>query len=98
MDAKLKSIQDELRTRGTKRDKILADDTAWREEMEAAIHSRRSEIEDTREGTTACQGKSESRLEGKEPTSVDMDPVVAHQEISREDAALMPVGGQQKRR
>jgi hypothetical protein len=37
-------------------------------------------------------------LEGEEPTSVYMGPEVAHQEVPREDAAVMPVGGPRKRR
>jgi hypothetical protein len=68
------------------------------EGMKFAMQSMRSEIENTREETMACQEKTEARLEGEEPTSVDMEPDVAHQEVPREDAAIMPVGVRRKRR
>jgi hypothetical protein len=35
-------------------------------------------------------------LEGEEPISVDKEPEVAHEEVPREDAAMMPVGGLRK--
>jgi tRNA 2-selenouridine synthase SelU len=34
----------------------------------------------------------------EEPTSEDMEPQVAHEEVSVEDAAVMPVGEAKKRR
>jgi hypothetical protein len=69
MDANMKSIQKELRTSGTKIDKIQASHKemmvemrAWRKEMRVTV----------RKETMACHEKTETRLEGKEPTSVDM--------------------------
>jgi hypothetical protein len=53
----------------------------------------RSELKDTREETMAYQEKTEARLEGEEPTSVDMEP-----EVPREDDEMMPVGEPRKRR
>jgi hypothetical protein len=48
---------------------------------------------DTREETMACQENMEARPEGKEePTSTDMEPEVAHEEVPKEDAAVMLVG------
>jgi hypothetical protein len=50
------------------------------------------------EETTACQEKTETRLQG-EPASVDMTPEVAHeQDVSQEDAVVVPVGEPRKRR
>jgi hypothetical protein len=54
----LKSMQEQLRTRGAKINKILADDKAWREEMEASRNALRKE-------TMACQRKTDARLEGE---------------------------------
>jgi hypothetical protein len=43
--------------------------------------------------------REDVRLEGKEePASKEMKPEVAHEEILREDAAVMPVRGLRKRR
>jgi hypothetical protein len=39
-----------------------------------------------------------ARLEREEPTSVEMKPEVAHQEVLKEDAAVMTVGEPKKRR
>jgi hypothetical protein len=40
--------------------------------------------------TTDLNGNREE-MECEKPTSVEMKPVVAHQEVPREDAAVMPV-------
>jgi hypothetical protein len=46
-----------------------------------------------------CQEKTEAYLEGKEgPASEEMKPEVAHQEVLREGAVVMPVGEPRKRR
>jgi hypothetical protein len=53
------------------------------------------EASEAGEGTMACQETTEARLEGKErPASEEMK--VAHQEILREDAVVMPVGNRGK--
>jgi hypothetical protein len=72
---------------------------AYREqtkEMKPATQSMRSEIADTREEMMAYQRETEACLEGEEPTSVDMEPDAAYQEVPREDAEMMPVGGPRK--
>jgi hypothetical protein len=62
------------------------------------IHAIRSELENTRKETMACQGKTEASLEWERRTSVDMEPDVAYQEVPKEGAEVMPVGGPKKRR
>jgi hypothetical protein len=37
------------------------------------------------------------RLEEEEPTSVDTKPEVAHNEVPKEDAEMMPDGGPRKK-
>jgi hypothetical protein len=76
----LKSMQEQLGTNGTKLDKILAEDKAWREKMEAETEAIRAETKanmDTREETMACQEMMDACLECKEPASVEMKPEVA---------------------
>jgi uncharacterized membrane-anchored protein YhcB (DUF1043 family) len=68
-----------------------------REEMKAAMQSIQSELEDTRKETMACQGKTEARLECEKPISVDMEPEVEHQEVPKQGATVMPVGGPRER-
>jgi hypothetical protein len=46
----------------------------------------------------ACEEKTEVRLEEEEPTSVEMKPEVADEEVSSEDAEVTAVGGPKKRR
>jgi hypothetical protein len=98
----LKSMQEQLRTNGTKLDKILAEDKTWREKMKAETEAIRAETKanmDTREETMACQEMMEACLECKKPASVNMTPEVAHeQEVPLEDAATIPVGEPRKRR
>jgi hypothetical protein len=47
--------------------------------------------------TTDLNGNTEE-MECEEPTSVEMKPEVAHEEVPREDAAVMPVRGLRKQR
>jgi hypothetical protein len=70
--------------------RMEAEDKAWREEMEARRNAWRKE-------TMTCQEKTEVRLE-EEPTSVEMKPEVAHEEVPLEDAEVMPGGEPRKRR
>jgi hypothetical protein len=44
----------------------------------------------------ACQEKTEVRLEEEKPASRELKPAVADEEVPREDAAVMPVGGLRK--
>jgi hypothetical protein len=56
---------------------------------EVAVHPLRA----CRNEGTACQETTEAYLEEKEePDSDEMKPEVAHQEVLREDARMMPVG------
>jgi hypothetical protein len=70
--------------------------------MRAIIKAWSSDLKADRENgeeTMACQERTEARLEEEEePTSVEMKPEVAHEEVSREDAAVMPVGEPRNRR
>jgi hypothetical protein len=73
--------------------------------MEANVDSMKAELISTiknfkfnGEETTACQETMEARLEVEEPASVDRTPEVANEEVPREGAARMPVGGLRRRR
>jgi hypothetical protein len=77
---------------------------AHHSKMEANMRSMLAElkcaIKDLKingEETMACQEKTEVRLE-EEPTSVEMKPEVAHEEVHREDAAVTSVRGLRKQR
>jgi hypothetical protein len=47
---------------------------------------------DTHEETMACPEKMEARLGKEEPTSEDIEPEVADEEVPVEDTVVMPVG------
>jgi hypothetical protein len=62
-------------------------------ETTARIDAWLTDTNDTRVKTMACQENTEARLEGKEePSSEDMKPEVANEEVPLDDAARMPVG------
>jgi hypothetical protein len=56
------------------------------------------DMKDGRKEMTACQGKAEAHLECMEPTSVDMEPEVEHQEVPKEEATVILVGELRKQR
>jgi hypothetical protein len=67
--------------------------------MQVELKSAIQDLKINGEETMACQEKMETRLEGKEePASEEMKPEVAQQEVPREDAAVMPIGGLRKQR
>jgi hypothetical protein len=56
-----------------------------------------TDTNDNREETMACQEKTEAPLEEEEPTSVDMEAEVVHEEAPKEDAELMPAPRNRRR-
>jgi hypothetical protein len=66
--------------------------------VKTSFETRTKDMKNTREETMACQEKTEVRLGEEEPTSVEMKPEVAHEEVPVEDAAMTPVGKPRKRR
>jgi hypothetical protein len=68
------------------------------ERIKANMDACMADIKDNRKETMVCQEKTEVRLEEEEPTSVEMKPEVAHEEVPREDAAVMPVRRLRKQR
>jgi hypothetical protein len=53
-------------------------------------------MKDGRKETMTCQEKTKARLECEKPTSVDVESDVEHQQVPKEVAAVMPVGGLRK--
>jgi hypothetical protein len=45
----------------------------------------------------ACLEKAEACLESKEPTSLETEPVVVHEEVPKEDATAKTLGASKKR-
>jgi hypothetical protein len=81
--------------------RMEADAKAWREKLKAeteAIRARTKAMRDKRMMEEMMVANHATRFQGEEPTSVDTEPEVAHQEVPRKDAAMMPVGGPRKRR
>jgi hypothetical protein len=88
-------------------EKLDTDSKTWREEMEASMNAWRKE-------TMACQERAEAHLEYKDPTSPDMkasqeatetetfpetmQSIEEHEEIPKENAAVMLVEEPRKRR
>jgi hypothetical protein len=68
------------------------------ERMKANMDACMADIKDNREETMTCHGATEADIEKIEPDSGMMQSIAEHQEISREDAAVMPVGGLRKQR
>jgi hypothetical protein len=67
--------------------------------VKTSFETRTKGMKNTREEMVACQETMEARLEGKEePASEEMKPEVAHEEVPKEDAAVMPVRGLRKQR
>jgi hypothetical protein len=67
-------------------------------ETTARMDAWLTDTNDTRE-KMACQENTETCLEGKEePTSEDVEPEVADEEVPVEDAAIMPVEEPRNRR
>jgi hypothetical protein len=75
-------------------EEMMAMMKAWGETLDAWS----TDTKDNGEETMACQEKMEVRLEEEEPTSVEMKPEVPHEEVPREDAAVMPIRGLRKQR
>jgi hypothetical protein len=70
--------------------KIDAKIDANQAEMDAAYEEVLAEMRAWQKEMKAGQGKTETRLEGKEPTS-ENEPVVEHQEVHMEEATVKPV-------
>jgi hypothetical protein len=66
------------------RERMDANSKAWREEIRAE--------------TEAIRTRTEAMREERMKASKEMKPEVAHQEVPREDASVMPVGETRKRR
>jgi hypothetical protein len=94
-------------------EKMEADSKAWREEMEARRNGWRKETVETRhrefeeptsadmkacQETTVCHEATETDIEKIGPDSGMMQSVAEHQEVPREDAAVMPVRQLRKQR
>jgi hypothetical protein len=71
---------------------------AMHKKMMARMDAWLTDTKDNQEETMTCQKKTEVRLEEEEPTSVEMKPEVADEEVPKEDAAVMSVGEPRKRR
>jgi hypothetical protein len=94
-DADSKAWREEIRAETVA---IRARTKAMREErMKANMDACMADIKDNREETMTCQEKTEVRLE-EELISVEMKPEVTHEEVPREHATMMLVGGLRKQR
>jgi hypothetical protein len=91
---KVEQIMEMLKTM---QERMNASHNEMLDKIEARMGGLLTDINDTRKETMTCQGNTKARLEGEEPTSVDMRPE-AVQQVPREDATVMPVGGPKKRR
>jgi hypothetical protein len=101
MEAEDKAWREEMEAR---RNVWRKETIAYQEKMMARMNAGHKEmmawLKDLKingEETMTCQEKMEVRLE-EEPTSVEMKPVAAHEEVPLEDAEVMPVGEPRKRR
>jgi hypothetical protein len=61
-------------------------------EMRSILNAWIADMKDGQIERIACQGKTETWLEFEEPASVVMEPEAEHQEVPKEEAAVMPVG------
>jgi uncharacterized protein (DUF3084 family) len=62
-------------------------------EMDAYL----AEMRAWRKEATACQEETEACLDGREPTSMEMESVAVHEEVPKEEAAVKPVRALKKR-
>jgi hypothetical protein len=67
-------------------------------DIRSIVNAWIADMKDGRKETMACQEKTKAQLECEEPTSVDMEPEAEHQEVPKEEAAVLPVGELRKRR
>jgi hypothetical protein len=74
-------------------DKMEAKIDARQEKMDTWI----AEMRTWRKESTACQEVTEACLENKEPTSLEVESVVAHEEVTKEEATVETVGALKKR-
>jgi hypothetical protein len=97
MDANTKTTQDDMKTNQTKTDVNLKEIKSGQAEMRSIVNAWLSDMKNIRKETMACLEKTEARLEVEEPTSMEMKPEVADEEVPLEDAARMPVAEPKKR-
>jgi hypothetical protein len=57
----------------------------------------RKKMKTWRKEMTACQEATEASLESKEPTSVEIQPVVVHEEVPKAQAAVKTVRALKRR-
>jgi hypothetical protein len=101
IDANTKTMLAEMQEMKANQAKMDANLKFMRQEMNAGHKEIMAWLKDLKingEETMTCQEKTEVRLEEEEPTSVEMKPEVAHEEVPLEDAVVMPVGEPRKRR
>jgi hypothetical protein len=67
-------------------------------EIRSTIDAWITDIRDARIKTTACQEVTGANPEKTEPNPGEKETSVEHQEIPKEDATVIPVGGLSKRR
>jgi hypothetical protein len=84
MDANVKSMREDIR--------------CGQAEMRSILDAWITDIKDARIKTTACQEVTGANPEKIEPNPGKMQSAEEHQEIPKEDAAVMPVGELRKRR
>jgi hypothetical protein len=97
MDIDLKETREEIKSGQAEMKSIV---NAFQEKMDASIANRKEDRKETMscQVTTTCHEATDTDLENIEPDPGTMQSVEEHQEIPKEAAAVMPVGGLGKRR
>jgi uncharacterized protein (DUF885 family) len=91
MDANTNSMREDIKSGQAEIRSIVV---AFQEKIDACVASRRND----RKETMSCQETTEANTEKTEPDPGTMQSMEEHQDIPKEEAAVMPVGGLRKHR